>query len=1058
MKEWFYQRKAMRQYIQHSLLLLAMLLSASLVWANDVSQQHIKVKGTVTDPSGTPLPGVSVVVKDEPTKGVSTDFDGKYEIDLASSGKILIFSYIGFVTKEVTVSNNSQQTINITLQEETQVLDEVVVTALGIKREEKALSYNVQTVKSDDINTVKDANFVNSLSGKVAGVTINRSSSGVGGASKVVMRGAKSIEKSNNALYVIDGVPLYSTSSKQGEGRFRSEGSTEGIADINPEDIESITVLTGASAAALYGSSAANGAILITTKKGKEGRIQVNFSSNTEFAQPFVLPQFQNIYGNDGNIASWGVKLPENQEKYSPRQFFDNSFTFTNSVAVSGGNEKNQTYVSVAATNSNGILPNTLYDRYNFTFRNTTSLLNDKLKIDASANYIIQQNRNMINQGEYMNPLVSAYLLPRGDGLEKAKVFERYNPNRKIYEQVWGIASSNSDGTYAYSYTGDISMQNPYWIAYRNVREMKRERYMISLGISYDIFNWSPIEKWDISSRVRTDNTHYKGNKRYYSSSLVAGTDVSKNGFYGLSNGVEKQTYADILTNITKKISVNGHNLSITANLGASIQDSRKDGAIYEGPLRINGIPNLFNAFNVDQAANKTKAGQEGYIDQTQSVFGSLEVGYNNYMYLTLTGRNDWASQLANSPKSSFFYPSVGLSTIITEMLSDSMREKITPTISLLKIRGAFSSVGSPFERELTSPTYTFDESTKSWNTVAHFPVGALYPEKTDSYEVGIASKWFSNKLTFDLTYYKTNTYNQTIKADISPSSGYNSIYLQTGNVENQGIELGLGYDFQANSFQWNSYFTLGYNKNIIRSLAESYINPITKQPEGKDKLPKGGIGSALYILKTGGTLGDVYTNKDFKRDSDGNIFIDGNGNITTNNFENGEQKIGSVLPDFNLGWRNDFSFGQWGAGFLLSGRTGGIVISMTEAAMDQYGVSAASAKARDEGGVLINGIKYDAQKFYEIRGRDKLAQYYTYSATNFRLQEAYVSYRVPRKALNDYFDLTLSVVGRNLIMIYNKAPFDPEAISSTGNYSQGLDYFMVPNLRSFALSIKANF
>ena len=1042
--------------VKESMLLFVLLLCCTVAMA----QTRVSVTGSVTGNDGLPLPGVSVVVKGT-TRGVSTDFDGKYEIQVAPN-EVLEFSSIGYASQLKKVDTKKGTfTLNIVLKEEAQQLGEVVVTALGIKREQKALSYNVQQVNAEELTKVKDANFINSLTGKVAGVTINRSSSGVGGATKVVMRGAKSIEKSNHALYVVDGVPMLSTTSTQGSGRFNSQGTTESIADINPDDIESMTVLTGASAAALYGSAAANGAILITTKKGKEGKMNIQLSSNTEFANPFLLPEFQNSYGSDGKVTSWGAKLPSDASRYDVKDFFRTATTLTNSVALSGGTEKNQTYFSAASTNAEGLVPNNHYNRYNFTVRNTTHLLNDRLRIDASASYILQNHLNMINQGEYMNPLVGAYLMPRGYGLQRARQFERYNPTNHIYEQVWGDFAAGSDGTFNGSFAGDYTLQNPYWVAYRNLRESKRERYMLSLGVTLDLKQWSPTEKWDISGRVRTDNTNFTSTDKRYASTLSL-LDMSKTGYFGIARGYEKQTYLDVLTNLNKNFEWEGvGRFSLVANIGASLQDTRYDELGYKGPLRKDGIPNVFNAFNIDQGAAKTRPYQSGYTEQTPSIFGSLEVGYNSWLYLTLTGRNDWASQLANSPQSSFFYPSVGLSGVLTDLLSAEKKAKLYNTLSFAKMRVAFSSVASPFDRELTTPTFTFNEDTKVWKAVSYFPIGELRPERTDSYEVGIATKWLKGTLSFDATVYQTNTYNQTIKAEISPSTGYDGIYLQTGDVRNRGLEVGLGYDLKIkDKFNWNSYFTMSYNENKIMSLVEDYINPVTGQREGRSYLEKGGIGGARYILRTGGTLGDVYASNDFKRDADGNLLLDSNGRVSVQNYNNFNDyvKLGSVLPKYNLGWRNDFNIGNIGFGAMLAGRIGGVAISMTQAALDHYGVSKESAEARDAGGVNINGYRVPAQSYFEERGKGRIAQYYTYSATNFRLQEAYVSYRLPRKLVNDKIDVTLSIVGRNLAMLYSKAPFDPEAVSSTGNYAQGLDYFMLPSLRSYGFSIKANF
>lgn len=375
----------------------------------------------------------------------------------------------------------------------------MVITALGIKRSEKALAYTVQQVKSEAVTTVKSANFVNSLAGKVAGAVINTSSSGVGGSAKVIMRGMKSIMQTSNVLYVIDGIPMHNFTS-DGSMEFGSRGTTESIADMNPDDIESISVMTGAAAAALYGSDAANGAMLITTKKGKAGATQIQVSSNTEFMNPLRLPDFQTRYGtgrkgkaSGSTIHSWGAPLNQAARyNYSPEDFLQTGHILTNSVTLSGGTEKNQIYFSTAAVNSKGLIPNNKYNRYNFTFRNTSNLLNDRLTLDVSGSYIIQKDRNMINQGVYSNPLVSAYLFPRGDDFSLVKAFERWNPARKIYEQFW----PQGEG-------GDLRMQNPYWIAYRNPRENSRKRYMFTGGITYKITDWM-----NVAGRIRVDNTN----------------------------------------------------------------------------------------------------------------------------------------------------------------------------------------------------------------------------------------------------------------------------------------------------------------------------------------------------------------------------------------------------------------------------------------------------------------------------------------------------------------------------------------------------------------------
>lgn len=992
-----------------------------------------QVTGRVVDEKNEPLIGVNIRVEGT-DDGTVTDLEGKYVIK-ASIGSILSFTYIGYISSYVKIADKN--VYNIQMSANVEALNEVVVTALGIKREQKALSYNVQQVKSDQLTNVKDVNFINSLNGKVAGVNINSSSSGVGGASKVVMRGTKSIEQSSNALYVIDGIPMFNFGGG-GSMENGSQGVTESIADINPDDIESISVLTGAAAAALYGSNAANGAIVINTKRGKVGKLQVSVSSNTEFAKPFVLPHFQNRYGTgssgkagNSTTLSWGTLLNDaSRRNYEPRDFFDTGITYTNSVTLSTGTDKNQTFFSAAAVNSEGIVPNNRYNRFNFTFRNTTNFLNDRMKLDVGASYIIQNDRNMTNQGAYSNPIVPVYLFPRGDDFNLIKVFERWDPARKIKTMFWPQGE------------GDLRMQNPYWIAYRNLRTNDKKRYMLSASLSYDITDWL-----NISGRVRVDNSSTKYEQKLYASSNTTLTEGSAQGFYAISKPDETQVYADALANINKRLG----DYSIVVNIGASIVDNKYDELSYRGPIRANGIPNVFNVFDLDNTQKKAR--QDEWEEQTQSIFASAEVGWKSMFYLTLTGRNDWASQLANSSSTCFFYPSIGLSAVVSEMV------KLPSFVDYLKVRSSFSSVGMPYPRNLTSPTFEYDETTQTWKPKTHYPIGDLKPERTDSWEFGLDMRLFKD-FNLSLSWYLANTFNQTFDPKISVSSGYTTIYLQTGYVRNQGVELSFGYGHTwKKDFRWQSNFILSHNKNKIIELVKDYIHPETGEPINKDRLDVGGLGKARFILKTGGSLGDLYTQSDLKRDDNGMVEISPAGTLVTVN-NRPDIKLGSVFPKCNLAWNNQFSWKGFNISALVTARIGGIVYSATAAAMDQYGVSESSAVARDNGGVLVNGRnRVDAQTWFTAIGSQSgLPQYYTYSATNIRLQEAAIGYTLPRKWLHDVCDIQLSVVGRNLCMIYNKAPFDPEAVATTGNYYQGIDFFMLPSTRNVGLNVKINF
>ena len=994
------------------------------------------VSGIVKDENGLPIIGATVKVRGA-QMGVVTDIDGKFSLK-TSVGSVLTVSYIGYKTQDIKVQEGGS--LNIKLEPESKQLNEVVVTALGIKRSQKALSYNVQQVTSDELIRNKDANFINSLAGKVAGVNINTSSAGVGGASKVVMRGAKAIEQSSNALYVIDGVPMFNLGQEGGKG-FESSGTTEAIADINPEDIESMSVLTGAAAAALYGSRAANGAIVITTKKGKVGHTEVTFSQNTEFLSAFRLPEFQNRYGTGSQLSSvevadksWGKRLNEvNSYGYDPKSdYLKTGVVTTETVTLSTGSEKNQTYLSASAVNSAGIVPNNKYNRYNFTFRNTTSFLQDRMTLDVGASYIKQNDLNMVNQGSYSNPLVEAYLFPRGDDWQTIKMYERYNTQRKIYTQYWPQGLNEFTG------------QNPYWINYRNLRTNFKDRYMLNAGLTYKILDWL-----NVAARIRVDNSANKYERKLYASSNTTLTEGSENGFYAISKTDDKQTYGDLMVNINKSFE---NTLSLQANVGASLSDIQQDVLSNSGPLRNDLFANKFTVFQLDDS--KAARFQSGYHDQVKSLFASVELGYKGAYYLTLTGRNDWPSQLAgpNSTQSSFFYPSVGTSFVLSEIFH------LPKQIDYLKARASYASVGLPFPRFLANPTFEWDTALRQWKSKANYPLYNLKPENTTSWEIGLTAR-FLKHFNLDVTLYHTTTYNQTFNPQISVSSAYSTLYVQTGSVSNKGIELSLGYKNKWGDFGWASNYTFSANRNKINELVRNYVHPETGTVINKDRLDVGGHGQAHFILKEGGTLGDLYSLSDIKRDSQGRVYIDNEGKVYTDN-NVGDIKLGSVFPKCNMAWRNDFSWKGLNVGLMFSARFGGIVYSATQATLDTYGVSETTAQARDLGYVEVNGGDHiNPETWYTTIGsKNGVPQYYTYSATNIRLQEASIGYTIKKNKLWNVGDITLSLVGRNLLMLYCKAPFDPEATASTGNYYQGIDYFMTPSTRSIGFNVKVKF
>ena len=996
---------------------------ASMPQAVQQNGNH-KVTGRVVDPAGEPLIGATIMV--EGTKdGTVTDIDGNFTINTASKAKLVI-SYVGYTAQTILVGDKT--TIDVTLKEVANTMNEVVVTALGIKRAEKALSYNVQSVGSNELTRNKDANFVNSLNGKVAGVSISKSASGVGGATRVIMRGAKSIEGDNNVLYVIDGIPIFNFSGGRdsgimGEGRV----SSEGIADLNPEDIESISVLAGPSAAALYGSNAANGAILITTKKGKEGRVDISFSSSADFSSPLLMPEFQNTYGNKlGSYESWGEKLAT-PSSYDPKKdFFRTGTNFINALTLNMGNEFNQTFASVATTNSRGIVPNNTYDRYNFTIRNTTRMFKNKVQLDLGASYIKQKDNNMVSQGEYWNPIVAAYLFPRGESFEGIKTFERYDNVRNFPTQYWPISDSR------------FANQNPYWTAYRNLAPDDKDRFMFNAGLTYNIFDWLSV-----AGRIRLDKTFITSERKIYASSF--NYFAKENGAYDYYDYKDHQTYIDAIANINKTFG----KFSLAANVGYSYSDYASLTRGYGGNLVL--VPNKFSLNNINPSDSKIReAGGDSKV-RNVAAFASAELGWRSMVYLTLTGRNDWNSRLVNSSEESFFYPSVGLSGIISEMT------KLPSFISYLKVRGSYTEVGSPVSRSgMTPGTITIPIVGGSLKSTDIYPFTDYKAERTKSYEFGLTAR-FWKKLSFDFTWYKSNTYNQTFIGELPESSGYKAVYLQAGNVENRGVEMALGYNDNFGGLQWNSSLVYSKNVNEIKEMVKDYHHPLSPKPIN---IPEVSKDNGRVLLKVGGSINDIYARKVLAKDNQGFVNVSPSGGMSLETVE--PIYLGKTTPDFTMGWNNNFTYKNFGLSFLINARVGGIVTSSTQALLDRFGVSKASADARDAGGVMIpNQGLYDAKKYYTLvaTGENDLAGYYTYSATNVRLQELTLSYKFNSRLFNNVIkDLTLSFVATNPWMIYCKAPFDPELTASTGTYGQGNDYFMQPSLKSYGFSVKFKF
>ncbi|WP_443943904.1 SusC/RagA family TonB-linked outer membrane protein [Pedobacter sp. AW1-32] len=996
------------------------------------------IKGVVKDASGVTVPGVTVLVKGGTAKA-QTNENGQYTIQ-AKEGDVLVFSFVGYKAKEVTVGSTA--TLDVVLDSDSQNLETVVVTALGIKRSERSLTYNTQQVSGDELNRVKSPNLVNSLNGKVAGMTVSPSSSGVGGSAKVILRGSRSVSGNNQPLYVIDGVPISNNGNANGQQNSVYGGGQDGgdgISNLNPDDIESINVLEGASAAALYGSQAQNGVILITTKQGKAGKTQINFSSSVTFDKIAYKPEFQNSYGAASSTTrdSWGSAISNTTDNLD--QFYQTGTNATNSINLSGGSELAQTYFSYANTYASGIQPGNKLNRNNLSFRETAKFFDNKLTVDGNINYINQKIENSPSIGLYNNPLVGLYLFPRGTDISAYK--ENY-----LNAGAVGAARQNWLGGSA-----DIN-QNPWWLINKNPNTSTRNRFLFSGNLKYDFTSWLNLQvRGNIDRTIDDfDNKRYSGINNNFNS--------NGNGYYQQSNQTYVQKYADAILNVT--VPMEGSDFKINGLIGGSINDQQTSGTTIAGDL---SAVDLFTAANTVAATPATYASNvlsnakaiNANHSQLQAVFANANLSYKDWAFLTLTGRNDWSSNLSYTPNVSYFYPSVGLSLIASQMF------KLPKAITYAKVRGTYAEVGNTVPPYLTYVQNTINaDGSLSVNTNQAF--AELKPERTKSFEVGTDMRFLSNRINFSFTYYKTNTRNQYIPV-IPPASALIATgYLNAGNVQNTGFQFTLGADVIKNeNFTWNTSVNGSANKNRIIDVATS---------QGLTSVDLTGNSGNAYIsrLTNGGSYGDIF-GYTLAKDASGRPILSGDGTsanpyMVTKSTD--FSLIGNPNPKFQAGWSNSFSYKDFTFSFLVDGKFGGEVLSMTQALMDQAGASLVSGNARAQGGVVVNGVNasgqavtatINPQTYYSFIGdRNGVSGEYIYSATVVRLREAALGYTLPLKGAVK--SMRFSVIGRNLLYFYKKAPYDPEVTMSTGNGLSGIDVFNQPATRSFGFNLNVTF
>ena len=986
------------------------------------------LEGLIKDDSG-PLLGATVIVKNT-TRGTTTDMDGKFRLEGLQPGDVLQVTYVGYDPYEVTYTG--QTTLDILMTTTANQLNAVVVTAMGIERQSKTLSYAAETVGGDDVADIKSVNMINALQGKAAGLQITPNSTGAGGSSKILFRGNKSINGSNQPLVVVDGVPLMmNITSDQVDSNWGAQrDGGDAMSTINPDDIASISLLKGASAAALYGAVAANGAIMITTKSAMAGRLAVNVSSNTTIDTPLSLPEFQNTYGANGQY-SWGDKLASKAPDYAEK-FFRTGWTTNNSISINGGAEDLRAYFSYGNVTSGGITPENDYSQHTLNAKVGFDLFNDHIKVDFNAKYVNQHISNQPAGGFVFNPLVGTYTFPRGGDWNGYKSnFETYNGELNANVQNWVT-------------TTDETNSNPYWLLNRERPVVERNRYEFGGSIKYQI-----IDGLSLTGRMRYERADEHYVRNHYASSYGNKYTYGKmddNRYFS------EQLYADLLAQYNHT----WDDFSLNATLGTSMMQTRSNNVslLYEQSKFVapgNGgayYPNIFNPSNFYK--NGTTMGLER--KRLNSVFGAVTFGFKEALFLDVTARNDWSSALAYTDGYSFFYPSVGASLLLNRFVD------MGRNIDLFKFRGSYSIVGNDVPVYKTNPRYTYGDQ-GAINPPKSVPFRTLKPEKTHSFEVGFDGEFFQHRLHVNATYYKTNTKNQYFEVTLPWESGYKSQFVNAGNVQNQGFELTAGWfqDF-GNEFTWSTDLNLSYNDNKIIELFDGIQDGVTVS----------NLGGAKVILYEGGQYGDLYV-RTLKRDESGKLETEtpegADYQIPVNGGEqNSDLKyMGNMNSKWNMGWNNTFRYKDLTLSMLIDFRIGGKVVSMTEATLDGYGVSERTGRARDRGYVMREGIKFSNVKaYYDVVGATSFnsvynVEDYVYDATNVRMREISLGYTF-RNLFGQSKNLTLAFIARNLFFFYKDAPMDPDVSMGTGNGLQGFDVFNLPTTRSFGLNVKLNF
>ena len=1028
---------------------------AGLFVALGLNAQNITVNGTVKDNTGEPVIGAGVIVKGT-TQGTSTDIDGNYSITCAPAA-ILEFSFIGMETQEVAVGG--RRTIDVVLQSDSEFLTESVVTALGITREKKTLGYAIQDVGGATLLDAHEANLANALTGKVAGVEIIRSSNGPGASSRIVLRGNNSLTSLNQPLIVVDGVPMDNFVGASNNDFWNpSADMGSGLQDINPEDVESMTVLKGASAAALYGSRAGNGVILITTKKGRQTpglgiTINSTVALTTEFTRPMMQSRFgQGTLGeyNNTSALSWGPEITGQSvtkwdDTTAPLQAFDNvkgffgtGITDTENVTFSQQYGKTGIYASWTRTNDKSQVPGATLGRNNMMLRGTSTFgKEDKWHFDAKIQYIRIQANNRPISGSNVNAnyMLKMYTMPVSVDIRDFK--DAVDKNGEMF--FFGPT--------------DRMGSNPWWYAKYSTNQDVRNRFLMNASLAYDFTKWLSLEL-----KAGTDMYFTETENKFYAGNKIAG---SVTGSYGVG---ESRFYENNFSFLLKAQQDNIFgDFGASATLGGNLMDRESRGlSSSQSPLL---IPNLFD---VNNGTNKPGVSESYNHRKMNSLYGSAQINYGGWIFLDATLRNDWTSTL--SPKNrSYLYPSVSLAWVITDMIGK--YSSLPGWLSFAKARVSYAEVGNDMGPYQLYNVYTM--GTDNFGNPIVNSQGTLYNddvknELIKSWEAGLDLRFFDSRVGLDLSWYKTNATNQLINLPIA-AIAYSSKKVNAGNIQNSGWEAVLNVEpVRTRDFLWRSTLNFSANKNKIIDLAD-----------GVEEYSLGGYDNLRIVAKVGGDYGDIYGSKYARVEDEtsphyGKLILNGDGLPTA---ASGSHYLGNQNPVAQLGWINGFTWKDLTASFQVDARIGGKMFSGTLGTMENAGTAAWTVDNRDKmvvDGVVKDGDNYvvntketTGEKYWQtISGRAGgnlgISEENLYDATNVRLRNISIAYSLPKRLLsgqNIFQSVKVGFSCTNVFMIYSKMRgLDPESIFATSTNAIGFEYGAAPTSRAYVFNVSFGF